>query len=101
MGWTRRDFATNLGRVFEERRRRIGAQIKRERRLRGLTQEDLAHEAGLSYKTIQRIESPNPKHDLRPSTLRKVSRVLELDTRELLVLLYGYNDDEARPDLRA
>jgi transcriptional regulator with XRE-family HTH domain len=63
--------------------------------LRGLTQEELAHRAGVSVKTIQRIESPRPRHDLRASTIRKVAAVLGLDTTALLVLLYGYDNGNA------
>lgn len=55
----------------------IGAKIKELRVLKGLTQEDLAEQTGLSVRTIQRIESGEV--DPRTYTLTVLATALEVD----------------------
>lgn len=55
----------------------IGAKIKELRTLKGLTQEELADQTGLSVRTIQRIESGDV--DPRTYTLTALAEALEVD----------------------
>lgn len=55
----------------------IGAKIKELRILKGLTQEELADQTGLSVRTIQRIESGDV--DPRTYTLTALAEALEVD----------------------
>jgi transcriptional regulator with XRE-family HTH domain len=57
--------------------------LRRYRRRAGFTQEELAQEAGVGIATIARIEIGEIKEP-RVSTLRKLAKALDLDTRELL-----------------
>jgi transcriptional regulator with XRE-family HTH domain len=59
----------------------IGAKIKELRILKGLTQEDLAEQTGLSVRTIQRIESGDV--DPRTYTLTALAEALEVDLEVL------------------
>jgi transcriptional regulator with XRE-family HTH domain len=47
-----------------------------------ITQESLAHEAGISVSTLQRIESG--AHQPRLDTLRALAKALDVPARELL-----------------
>ena len=69
------------GWLAKEVRGRLGARLKEWRRVRRLTQEQLAERAGLSYKFIGEIERGrgNPTID----TLFKLSQALELDVADL------------------
>jgi transcriptional regulator with XRE-family HTH domain len=53
--------------------------FKVRRTSRGLSQRDLAAQAGVSFRTVQQLESS--RHDWRLSTLKKVSRALGLSER--------------------
>lgn len=77
MGWTRRSAAVSVLLVMEEHRREAGLRLVSLREARGWTQPDLAHESGVSIKTISRFE--NGKHDGRPSTIKALARALEVD----------------------
>jgi predicted transcriptional regulator len=57
--------------------------IRRHRRRADYTQEELAQEAGVGVATIARIETGEIEEP-RVSTLRKLAKALDLDTRELL-----------------
>lgn len=59
----------------------IGNQIKELRQLRGLSQESLAFEAGLSPSTVARIEIGQTMP--RGSTLVEISKALEISLEEL------------------
>ncbi len=82
MGWTRRSVAVNLILAMDEERRRIGARAAQLREGRNLTQEDLAHKAGLSTKTISRFE--NGRHEGRADTTRRIAEALGVDQTELV-----------------
>ena len=62
-------------------------KLKHLRQLRALTLRELGAESGVSYATIWRIE--NGYSDVRPSTIRKLARALEVDTAELVVVQEG------------
>ena len=59
-------------------------RLKHLRRLRALTLRELGQEADVSYATIWRIE--NGYSEVRPSTIRKLARALEVDTAELVAI---------------
>ncbi len=67
---------------MSELRGRIGARLREWRRRRGLTQEQLAERAGLSYKFIGEIErgTGNPTVD----TLGRLAQALHVDLAELV-----------------
>lgn len=56
--------------------------IKEYRKLRGLTQEELAEELDISWRQLQRIE----KNEIETSvkTLKKIVHVLEIPDKEIL-----------------
>jgi transcriptional regulator with XRE-family HTH domain len=62
-------------------------RLKHLRHLRALTLRELGEESGVSYATVWRIE--NGHSDVRPSTIRKLARALEIDTAELVVTEEG------------
>lgn len=85
MGWTQRDFAAMFQRIVRERYEQIGELVHDLRENLGLSQEALAHESGLSAKTISRIETP-PKtgpHEIRGSTFRKLAAALGVTVADL------------------
>ncbi len=55
----------------------IGAKVLRARKLKCLSQQELADKAGVSLRTVQRIENSNTQP--HPHTLSTISRVLEID----------------------
>lgn len=59
----------------------IATNIQRLRKQKGLTQEELAEQAGITVRTIQRIE--NDVTTPRLYTLRKIAEVLEVPIEEL------------------
>lgn len=58
-----------------------GEMVKAARARKGWTQQDLAHHADLTYKTISTVENGGT---VRPKTLRKIAEVLDLDVIDLL-----------------
>lgn len=77
--------------------RELGLNIQRLRLERGLSQERLAHLAGLSAYTLQKFEKgeskPGTPMNPRLFTLLALAQVLDIDIEQLL--------PAARPDLRA
>ena len=60
----------------------IGEGLRRERKLRMLSQRDLASLADLSPTTIVNLEAN--AHGARPSTLRKLTAALNVSVDELI-----------------
>ena len=60
----------------------IGLKIQKLRKLKGLTQEELAFETNLSVRTIQRIEKGEV--DPRTYTLNVLAEALEVELGDLL-----------------
>jgi len=60
----------------------IGKKILETRKIRGLTQEELAEKSNMNLRTIQRIE--NNESEPRGKTLNSICEVLQLDVSELL-----------------
>ena len=60
----------------------IGPKIRELREAASLTQEGLAHEAGISTSTLSRIERGN--YQPRMDTLRKLAQALKVPVANLL-----------------
>ena len=60
----------------------IGNRIHEARKLKGLTQEELAEFAKVNLRTVQRVE--NSESTPRGKTLNLICQVLEIDLEELL-----------------
>ncbi len=56
--------------------------IKEYRNLRGLTQEELAEKAELSWRQLQRIEKN--EQDTSVKTLKKLIQVLEISDKDII-----------------
>jgi transcriptional regulator with XRE-family HTH domain len=67
---------------MEDYRREVGNRIRRLREAREMSQEDLAHEAGLSTKTISRWE--NGRHEGGRDNVRKVAKALGVEPGDIL-----------------
>ncbi len=67
----------------------IGEKIRSARKKKGLSQEDLAENAKVNLRTIQRIE--NNENEPRGKTLHLICSVLELNTTDILD--YGKKTD--------
>jgi len=63
---------------------KIGLNIKKYRVQKNYTQENLAYDADISNRTIQRLE--NGHNDAKVSTLLKISRILKINAKDLLDL---------------
>jgi transcriptional regulator with XRE-family HTH domain len=64
-------------RAMAEERARSAERLVALREARGLSQEDLAHAASVTSKTISRWE--NQRHDPSPKTVQRVAGVLEVE----------------------
>ena len=61
----------------------LGLKIKKLRDKRGLTQEQLAAEANIDYKYLQRIEGKNPPN-LGIELIEKIAKALKTTPSQLL-----------------
>ena len=61
----------------------LAKKISEHRKIKGLTQEELAEQAKVNLRTIQRIE--NSESEPRSKTLQLICDVLEVDIKDLLV----------------
>ena len=61
----------------------IAKKISETRKIKGLTQEELAEQAKINLRTIQRIE--NSESEPRGKTLNLICEVLEIDSKELIL----------------
>jgi transcriptional regulator with XRE-family HTH domain len=82
VGWTKRSAAVSLLLAMENYRRETGLRVVQLREQRGWTQEDLAHAAEISVKTVSRLE--NGRHDGRRSTVERIAKALGVDEAALL-----------------
>ncbi len=69
---------------FTEEYRMIGLNIAYYRKLRNLTQMQLAEKIGISRTHISNIEAPNVPTSVSLDVLLKISRVLEISPSNLL-----------------
>ena len=69
---------------YDDKYKEIGKKIAYYRRKKGLSQEDLANQVGISYSYITQIEAPNVVKKMSLEVLFDIARVLELDIQNLL-----------------
>lgn len=82
MGWTSRNVGVTVLLAMEQHRKEAGQRLVALREAKGWNQEDLAHHANLSVKTISRFE--NGRHDGRRDTVRKLAKALEVEPSEIV-----------------
>lgn len=87
LGWTRRDIAATFQRMLQERYETVGREVRRLRLSQGLTHETLAFKAGVSVKTISRVENGR-LHEHRGGTYRKIAEALGIDVQVLLAPIF-------------
>lgn len=76
--------------VYAERYRQIGLKIAYYRKLRGLTQEELAEQVGLTPAFIGHLEAPNISKALSLDTLFDIAGVLDVPPQRFLT----FEDDD-------
>ncbi len=67
---------------MDEINRQLGQRIQEARRVKGWTQEDLAHHAGLDFSYLNQLE--NGKRNPSLSTLYKIAAALGVSPKDLL-----------------
>ena len=67
-----------------ERYKKIGIKISEYRNKKGLTQEQLANEVGISYSYLTQIEAPNVVKKMSLEVLFDIADVLDVDVKELI-----------------
>lgn len=70
--------------VYKERYRQIGLKIAYYRKLRGLTQEELAEQVGVTPAFIGHLEAPNIPKALSLDTLFDIASVLDIPPYKFL-----------------
>ncbi len=75
--------------IHKEKYRQIGLKIAYYRKLRGLTQEELAEQVGLTPAFIGHLEAPNISKALSLDTLFDIASVLDVPPHRFLV----FDDD--------
>lgn len=65
-------------------REQLGEKVRRLRRQRLLTQEQLAKEAGIAPSTVYMIEAGRGRSYPQFGTLRKLARALDIEPEELV-----------------
>lgn len=84
-------YGTLTGVTVEE----FGAQVRRRREVRRLSRRDLAQRSGVSYGTVDKLESPDPPRPKRTTAI-DLATALDWDVAEALAML-GHeplNEDE-------
>lgn len=81
VGWTRRSVAVSVLLAMEDQRKQAGLRLVRLREQRGWNQEELAHEAKLSVKTVSRFE--NGRHDGRRNTIKRLAEALGVNEQDI------------------
>lgn len=70
--------------IYKEQYRQIGLKIAYYRKLRGLTQEELAEQVGVTPAFIGHLEAPNISKALSLDTLFDIAAVLEVPPYKFL-----------------
>ena len=70
--------------IYKEQYRQIGLKIDYYRKLRGLTQEELAEQVGVTPAFIGHLEAPNISKALSLDTLFDIAAVLEVPPHKFL-----------------
>ena len=68
----------------------VSKNIKKYRKLKGMTQNELARKCGYSYAYIRRIEAPNSRKNFSLDTVSNIARALDID----IELLFEQRDVE-------
>ena len=71
--------------VYAKQYRQIGLKIAYYRKLRGLTQEELAEKVGLTPAYIGRLEAPNISKALSLDTLFDIAAALDVAPKKFLI----------------
>ena len=71
--------------IYAENYRQIGLQIAYYRKLRGLTQEELAEQTGLTPAFIGHLEAPNIQKALSLDSLFDIASVLQIAPYKFLM----------------
>lgn len=71
--------------IYAENYRQIGLKIAYFRKLRGLTQEELAEQTGLTPAFIGHLEAPNILKALSLDTLFDIAAVLHVDPYKFFI----------------
>lgn len=71
--------------IYAEKYRQIGLKISYYRKLRGLTQEELAEQVGLTPAFIGHLEAPNITKALSMDTLFDIAEALGVSPYKFLV----------------
>lgn len=71
--------------IYTEKYRQIGLKIAYYRKLRGLTQEELAEKAGLTPAFVGHLEAPNISKALSLDTLFQIADILDIPAYKFLV----------------
>lgn len=71
--------------IYAEKYRQIGLKIAYYRKLRGLTQEELAEQVGLTPAFIGHLEAPNIIKALSLDTLFDIAEALEISPHKFLM----------------
>lgn len=71
--------------IYTEKYRQIGLKIAYYRKLRGLTQEELAEKAGLTPAFVGHLEAPNISKALSLDTLFQIAEILDIPAYKFLV----------------
>lgn len=69
---------------YGERYKEIGQNIAKQRKQKGLSQEELANGVGISYSYVIQIEAPNVVKKMSLEVLFDIADFLEIDVKELL-----------------
>lgn len=69
---------------YDDKYKKIGQNISKYRKEKGLSQDKLANEVGISYSYITQIEAPNVIKKMSLEVLFDIADVLEIDVKELL-----------------
>lgn len=69
---------------YDERYKKIGQNIAKYRKEKGLSQEKLANEVGISYSYIIQIEAPNVVKKMSLEVLFDIADFLQIDIKNLL-----------------
>lgn len=70
--------------MFAVQYKKIGAQIVYYRKLKGVTQEKMASEVGISPQYLSRIENGSYPKSVSLSTLMRIAEYLEIEVSKLL-----------------
>ena len=64
--------------------KKIGVKIAKYRLRKGITQEELANNVGVSYSYITQIEAPNVVKKMSLEVLFDIAETLDVDIKDLL-----------------